>query len=515
MLKKLNGFAIIGSLGLLFAGLVACSDDKTAASREEDEELPAHIESTLVIDENGEVILGQNISKIKEFMEEYNNAGIDKQMLQDTYSNTKINDNFCASSTTGSPAGGNDGRCIVKHLLNKIGTKARVTDEGLCRAVLEKCQYYSYDKNKNYIPYNDIVVNYIQRAMVNIRAAQYNIISEYASSCMVDVANCYNQQVTQVNSWSSSASISSIYNVMKGACRDVALTCAFAVFDDDPSLCSPSDTNACINSISEMFYNSMLCAEGEQYDKATGKCHNVKNKVEFVFNGLADGFDDPANTISYYLEKDKPFKLPTIGMLKNHIGPSTMYTTTGGLDKNNCNLHNASWCYMVSATEIKCESFAEHKKEPGGRCTGDYLYNNTVKTNIEIPVSDVNLMIANGIGKVSLGIASTFEDCTTREYTYWDERGCTCVAPSGYDSSTRYQACPKPVGGLKCPSGYIEYQYDNSGNNKCLNINIKQHISLHPACFASMWGSNCNEEDLFEYCSLNNGDGWDDTRCHN
>lgn len=57
MLKKLNGFAIIGSLGLLFAGLVACSDDKTAASREEDEELPAHIESTLVVDENGNPVM--------------------------------------------------------------------------------------------------------------------------------------------------------------------------------------------------------------------------------------------------------------------------------------------------------------------------------------------------------------------------------------------------------------------------------------------------------------------------
>ena len=34
-------------------------------------------------------------------------------------------------------------------LLNKIGTKSRVTDEGLCRAVLEKCQYYTYDKNNN------------------------------------------------------------------------------------------------------------------------------------------------------------------------------------------------------------------------------------------------------------------------------------------------------------------------------------------------------------------------------
>ena len=209
-------------------------------------------------------------------MAEYNNADIDKDMLQDTYERTRISDDFCAVSVTedGEP-GGNDGRCVVKYLLNKIGTTSSVTDEGLCRAVLEKCQYYTYDKNNKYVPYNDIVVNYIQRAMVNIRAAQYNIISDYASSCMVDVANCYNQQVTQVNSWSSSASINSIYNVMRGACRDVALTCAYAVFNGDTESCSDNDHDSCINSISEMFYNSMLCGDGEVYDKLAKKCFAV------------------------------------------------------------------------------------------------------------------------------------------------------------------------------------------------------------------------------------------------
>ena len=56
MLNRINSFAIIGSLGLVFAGLVACSgDDKTTESREDDpsSELPAKIESTVVIDSNG------------------------------------------------------------------------------------------------------------------------------------------------------------------------------------------------------------------------------------------------------------------------------------------------------------------------------------------------------------------------------------------------------------------------------------------------------------------------------
>ena len=225
------------------------------------------------IDEKGQVVLGQNISDITSFMKNYNNAKIDTDFLTNAYGKTITVDNCKAVDDTN----GGTGDCVVKYLLTKIGTKQKVTDEGLCRAVLDKCQNYTYDSNGTYKPYNDVVTNYIQRALVNVRAAQYNIISEYASTCMVDVANCYNQQVTQVNSWSSSASLNSIYNVMKGACRNVALTCAYAVFNDhgDTTLCT--DTETCLTSVSEMFYNSLLCDDGEVYDDITGKCFALTN----------------------------------------------------------------------------------------------------------------------------------------------------------------------------------------------------------------------------------------------
>ena len=406
----------------------------------------------------------------------------------------------------------------------------RVTDEGLCRAVMEKCQYYSYDKNNNYIPFNDIVVNYIQRAMVNIRAAQYNIISDYASSCMLDVANCYNQQVTQVNSWSSAASINSIYNVMKGACRDVALTCAYAVFDGDSTLCpingTPKDNDTCINSISDMFYNSMLCAEGEQYDKATGKCHNVKNKVEFVFNGLADGFDDPANTISYYLEKDKPFKLPVVTMLKNHNG-------AGGLDAKNgyylsdktlqtgCAIHHSGWCYMVSETEIKCISFAkeDYKKNAGTVevtskseapdteyvCTTSYLtgfahFKELKKSEILIPANDVNKMIENGNTRINLSIASSRNYCSARTNAYWDERGCTCI---DQEKRSGYNEC-QSVSTISCPSGYVGYQaYTNGDVSMCMKpaVHFVDKTLNYLFCKGNGYALICNEEDIFKGCT--------------
>lgn len=247
------------------------------------------------IDENGKVVLGQDITNITDFMSEFNNAHIDANMLSSA-SNVTIDDATCKS------ANNNDGTCVVKYLLSKIGTGATVKDGGLCRAVLDKCQQYTYNlSGEKYNPYNDVVVNYVQRAMVGIKSAQQQIISDYASSCMTDVAACYNQQVTQVNSWSSVASVANIRGVMTGACRNVALTCAYAVFANmctvdmqnatnwvlqstgnpnqttDSASCTPCDANnpsACINGISEIFYQSLLCPENSTYYTATGTANN-------------------------------------------------------------------------------------------------------------------------------------------------------------------------------------------------------------------------------------------------
>lgn len=233
------------------------------------------------IDENGRVVLGQKISNILDFMKNYNNASITSGFLTKVYNDQQITEKECAAEDTSGL--GNNGACVVKYLLTKIGTKPRVTDEGLCRAVLEKCQYYTYDANQNYKPYNDVVVNYIQRAMTNIRAAQQNIIHEYASTCIQDVANCYNQQMSQVNSWSANANVDSIAAIMRGACRNVALTCAYAVFyQTDPTDSFCENESDCINDISVIFYQSLLCPANSTYQTTTActdaLCVNEKCK---------------------------------------------------------------------------------------------------------------------------------------------------------------------------------------------------------------------------------------------
>ena len=208
----------------------------------------------MYIDENGNVVLGQNINVIQNFMSDYNNADINQSFLSTAASNTTIN-NSCEP----------DGSCVVKYLLTKIGTGQKATESGLCRPVLDKCRAYTYDTRGNYIEYNDIVINYIQRAMVNIKAAQYQIVSDYASTCLNDIASCYNNQVSQLTSWSATAAASSVYNIMRGACRNVALTCGYAVFSSDTTRCPTDRPDKCIQNISEIFYQSLLCPDNSVY----------------------------------------------------------------------------------------------------------------------------------------------------------------------------------------------------------------------------------------------------------
>lgn len=255
------------------------------------------------IDENGKVVIGQDITYIRDFMESYDNSVINTEFLRNAAATGKVvGIEACKKDISGTSgengAANGDGWCAVKYLLQKIGTGVRVT-EGLCRPVLDKCQRYTYDGNNNYQPYNDIVLNYIQRAMVNIKSGQEKVIADYAANCMVDVATCYNQQVTQVNAWTSSASVGSIRNVMRGACRNVVLTCGYAIFDDCENACeyfqdsdrktqcmescpkgdAPNEGDI-IDAVSDMFYNSMLCPDNSTY--STTPKASAQNKDQYV-----------------------------------------------------------------------------------------------------------------------------------------------------------------------------------------------------------------------------------------
>jgi hypothetical protein len=414
------------------------------------------------IDENGEVVLGQKISKITAFMENYNNASINTTFLTDA-KDMDINDTDCSPDTTGN---GGDGRCVAGYLLQKIGTGQKLTDGGLCRAVLDKCQVFTYDSEGNYNPYNEIVVNYIQRAMVNIRAAQQQIISDYASSCMVDIANCYNQQVSQLNSWSSSNSVDSIHAVMRGACRSVALTCAYAVFDKDEKYNDPAITDDdYIEGVSKMFDNSLLCSEGEIYEN--GECIDKKNTVNYNYHEMATGYeaqqapDGNPRIIKSYLTNYQPYDLPLWVDLHGNKLKNL---------RKECYRYKHSWCYRVSDTKLKCIPFAT--EETGSTCSSitnaSKTFDAVSRTKLYIPSADVNIMISRGDTNVYLSLLEDKGSCIANSFTIFDEKGCRCRGGLAQDSGSALPNTFCTSVTENCPDGYKTIE----GKNNCYKDDI-------------------------------------------
>jgi hypothetical protein len=203
------------------------------------------------INESGAVIPGGDVVKIQDYMRNYDNSQLDS---------------YDWSVTTVPQSCEGDGKCIIAYLLGKIGKSdggGKVLS-GFCRPVLDKCRQYTYNSSGRYVENNTIVKSYIERVMTQIRGAQSSIISEYAGTCIHDVSACYNSQLTQVNSYSGGMNLSptTLKPILMGACRNVALSCAYAVFSGDEVNCPktmPNSANTCIDKLSEMFYQAMLC----------------------------------------------------------------------------------------------------------------------------------------------------------------------------------------------------------------------------------------------------------------
>jgi hypothetical protein len=118
---------------------------------------------------------------------------------------------------------------MSKYLQNKIGYIDATSDEkvnGMCVAVLKKCQDYSYKQGK-YNETNDVIKQYLNRVLVQIKARQDEILSDYAETCTTDVATCLNQNGypsakpgDTSSGWSSSKE-----TVAVNACKSVITTC--------------------------------------------------------------------------------------------------------------------------------------------------------------------------------------------------------------------------------------------------------------------------------------------------
>ncbi|MCL2749089.1 MAG: hypothetical protein FWE50_03370 [Alphaproteobacteria bacterium] len=418
------------------------------------------------IDENGQVILGQNVSSIRKMMNNFDNSKIDTGFITSAWGMTGY-------MNCDVPGQNDDGKCIVKYLLSKIGMGD--VNSGLCRPVLDKCRSYTYDARGKYDNKNSIVVGYIQRAMTNIRAAQEQIISDFASSCMADIAVCYSKQITQINAWSTNANIQNVYAVLKGACRNVALTCSYAVFAADDSMAgcptapltnppySAADViatvtdaqrqNICIENISDIFYQSMLCPDNSFWVQpqlgtkmgstwpVTETCSIGPNTGDTCFTpngGKCTNGGGGACTASNGNCSISGTTCTYTGVVGVFVNERCVCQAGYGVNMGRCDM-----CPAGATFQPSCGAYSIDGQKcimVGCGCPGDKIYNS----------STGSCACRGGAGAIPNG-----DSCCPVGEVYIDALpGCgTCAAGEIYDSATRTCNCPAgtSVGGGGSP----------------------------------------------------------------
>ena len=107
---------------------------------------------------------------------------------------------------------------MSEYLLAKIGYISDGRSYGMCSSVLNKCQMYTFDKNGKYQHDNMVVKEYLARTMTQIKAAQDEILADYAGNCMIDVETCLGKNNYGTNNGTYS-------NAAINACRSQIVTC--------------------------------------------------------------------------------------------------------------------------------------------------------------------------------------------------------------------------------------------------------------------------------------------------
>lgn len=129
---------------------------------------------------------------------------------------------------------------MSKYLQNKIGYISKESNKGevsygMCVSVLKKCQDYSYTGTGASTVYkedNDVIKQYLNRVLVQIKARQDEVLADYAEQCSTDVASCLNKNSypsakpnDTTSGWSASKE-----TVALAAC-DAAITTCMSVND--------------------------------------------------------------------------------------------------------------------------------------------------------------------------------------------------------------------------------------------------------------------------------------------
>ncbi|MBR6363791.1 MAG: hypothetical protein IKS08_01745 [Alphaproteobacteria bacterium] len=185
---------------------------------------------------------------------------------------------------------------MSEYLQRKIGYVEGDKNFGMCVGVLNKCQDYTYTgkgTNVKYNQENEVVKQYLSRVLVQIKAKQDQVLSEYAESCITDVSSClaqngYPTEEPQdeygTEQWTGTEQTQA--NIAINACRATIVTC-MSVNGYSIATPTPSEMNCWVM--------------GLQFNTATAECATNGSGITPTpgGNGGGNGGDTSQYTVSF------------------------------------------------------------------------------------------------------------------------------------------------------------------------------------------------------------------------
>ena len=177
---------------------------------------------------NGEVVVGS----------EPGAPGYDDAAIYDTWDYGEGKNAWGASTDNGSlsefitstviaGAAAKPSTNISEFLQNKIGyhDDSDGKDYGMCMSILNRCQDVTYEgtgQKKTYKEDNNVIKEFLNRTLVQIKSAQDTILADYAENCITDVASCLAQNNYDAD---QTVAASSGNKLAIKACNPIITTC--------------------------------------------------------------------------------------------------------------------------------------------------------------------------------------------------------------------------------------------------------------------------------------------------
>lgn len=161
---------------------------------------------------------------------------------------------------------------MSEFLQNKIGyhDDSDGKNYGMCMSVLNKCQDITYSgtgQSLKYKPNNDVIKEFLNRTLIQIKYAQDEILSDYAENCITDVSSCLSQNNYNTNNPTS-------INIAVNACKSIITTCMSVNGAD------VQDQVVWVNSI----FSNLNCPSDSEGTYPNCICDNNKAGYEAILN---------------------------------------------------------------------------------------------------------------------------------------------------------------------------------------------------------------------------------------